>query len=170
MRLLNCFGFDLLVFMQVESMFNLADIYGDPQLDPTRQEYILMYLARDRKARRSAEFRSRPGDKKSTGEALVKHAWNKAQLASLAESSLERGASLSTSVIAKSAASATKRCVSQKLLREGRFQGRLLGEYTIDRIVEQSECDDGEVEYLVVWAVITFIKSRGVTPHKLVTY
>ena len=156
MRLLNCFGFDLLFFMQVESMFNLADIYGDPQLDPTRQEYILVYvagvLARDRKARRSAEFRSRLGDKKSAGEALVKHAWNKAQLVSLAESSLERGASLSTSEIAKSAASATKRCVSQKLLREGRFQGRLLGEYTVDKIVDQSECDDGEVEYLVVWA------------------
>ena len=56
MRLLNCFGFDLLVFMKVESMFNLVDIYGDPQLDPTRQEYILVYdivagvLTRDRKA------------------------------------------------------------------------------------------------------------------------
>ena len=94
--------------------------------------------------RRSAEFRSRPGDKKNAGEALVKHACNKAQLVSrsLAESSLERGASLSTYVIAKSAASATKRCVSQKLLREGRSQGRLLGEYTVDRIVDQSECDD----------------------------
>ena len=28
----------------------------------------------------------------------------------------------------------------------------LLGEYTVDKIVDQSECDDGEVEYLVVWA------------------
>jgi hypothetical protein len=62
-------------------MSNLMDIYGDKQLDPVRQEYILGYVAgeqaRDRAARRGADFRMRPGENKTEEKELRKHAWNK---------------------------------------------------------------------------------------------
>ena len=43
------------------------------------------------------------------------------------------------------------RAKKQKRLREGRFQGRLDGEYSANRIIEENVCADGETEYLVVW-------------------
>ena len=78
-------------------MFNLIDIYGDSQLDPVRQEYIVSYvagsLARERAARRAATFRKRSNTNKAAGKELVKHAWSKAQLAALAQASLTKGES-----------------------------------------------------------------------------
>ena len=75
---------------KVEGCFNMMDIYGDVQLDPVRQEYILCYvigvLAKDRKARRDASFRQREGTHKTAGEELRKHAWTKPQLEALADS------------------------------------------------------------------------------------
>lgn len=137
-------------------MFNLVDIYGDCQLEPTRQEYILCYvagtLARDRKARRSPEFRQRPGEKRDAGVDLVKHAWNKAQLESLAKSCLTRGSSFTRGGITELVPEAVARVKAQLQRRAGRFTGRLLGEYTVSRIVEESTCSDGECEYLVEWA------------------
>ena len=137
-------------------MFNLVDIYGDCQLDPTRQEYILCYvageLARDRKARRSATFRQRGGEKKDAGDDLVKHAWNKAQLMSLANSCSTRGNSFTRAGITEIIPEALSRVKSQLQKRVVRFKDRLDGEYTVGRILEESECSDGECEYLVVWA------------------
>ena len=137
-------------------MFNLVDIYGDCQLEPTRQEYILCYvagtLAGDRKARRSAEFRQRSGEKRDAGVDLVKHAWNKAQLESLAKSCLTRGSSFTRGGITELVPEAVARVKAQLQRRAGRFTGRLLGEYTVSRIVEESTCSDGECEYLVEWA------------------
>ena len=133
----------------------MLDIYGDSQLDPVTQEYVLVYvagvLARDRKARRSPEFRSKPGEKKGSGAELVKHAWNKRQLVALAESCLQRGSSFTRADVNAARVRAVARKAEQKKLREGRFKGRLLGEWTIDQILEESECEDGEKEYLVRW-------------------
>jgi hypothetical protein len=79
---------------KVEGLFNIMDIYGDVQLDPVRQEYIMVYVAgvleRDRRKRRSAKFRVKPGEAKDQGASLRKHAWNKAQLAALGQSGLDR--------------------------------------------------------------------------------
>ena len=45
-----------------------------------------------------------------------------------------------------------KRCKKARLSREGRFRGALQGEYYVGRIVDQNNCDDGAIEYLVEWA------------------
>ena len=131
-------------------MFSLVDIYGDCQLEPTRQEHILCYvagtLARDREARRSA------GVERDAGVDLAKHAWNKAQLESLAKSCLTRGSSFTRGGITELVPEAVARVKAQLQRRAGRFTGRLLGEYTVSRIVEESTCSDGECEYLVEWA------------------
>ena len=42
------------------------------------------------------------------------------------------------------------RVKEQKRQREGRFHGRLDGEYTVDRIIDERRVGD-QVEYLVVW-------------------
>jgi hypothetical protein len=44
------------------------------------------------------------------------------------------------------------RVKEQKKLREGRHEGRLLGEYSVDRIMDEHKCRlNGELEFRVVW-------------------
>ena len=44
------------------------------------------------------------------------------------------------------------RVMEQKKLREGRHSGRLLGEYSVDRIVDEHMCrSNSELEFQVVW-------------------
>ena len=87
--------------VQVEGLFNMMDIYGDVQLDPVRQEYILVYVAgvlaieRDRKRRRGAQFRARLGEATNQGVPLRKHAWSQAQLVDLGQAGLDRSCLIS---------------------------------------------------------------------------
>jgi hypothetical protein len=75
-------------------MFNMMDIYGDVQLDPVRQEYILVYVAgvleRERRRRRGAEFRVKPGEAKDQGAKLRKHAWSSKQIAVLGQAVVDK--------------------------------------------------------------------------------
>lgn len=44
-----------------------------------------------------------------------------------------------------------ERVKEHKKLRDGRFQGRLSGEFSVHRIVDEHLCADGAKEFQVVW-------------------
>ena len=128
--------------------------------------YVVGVLQRERRRRRGAEFRVKLGTAKEEGAKLRKHARSSKQIAALGQAVVDNALLITHeqrkqvgqpgawvhSHRLQAMKEAKIEVVEQKKLQGRRHSGRLLGEYSVDRIVDEHMCrSNGELGIQVVW-------------------